>query len=67
MSAIDFTSEVTVLSTKLIEAIDRQAELEDQVHVLRKELESTRQSKRVIDDKISSGQLVDGEKVQNRI
>lgn len=56
---MDITSEVTALSTKLIQAIDRQADLEDQVQVLRKELDASRRDKMELEDQISNGEYVE--------
>ncbi|KAA8917513.1 hypothetical protein TRICI_000330 [Trichomonascus ciferrii] len=56
---MDITSEVTALSTKLIQAIDRQADLEDQVQVLRKELDASRRDKMELEDRISNGEYVE--------
>lgn len=55
----DITSEVTALSTKLIQAIDRQADLEDQVQVLRKELDVSRRDKLKLEDRINNGDLIE--------
>lgn len=56
---VDITTEVTALSTKLIQAIDRQADLEDQVQVLRKELDASRRDKMELEDRISNGEYVE--------
>lgn len=55
----DLSAQVTALSTKLIEAIDRQADLEDQVQVLKKELESTRKDRLALEDKLAGSNLVE--------
>uniref|UniRef100_A0A060T8R5 ARAD1D09394p n=1 Tax=Blastobotrys adeninivorans TaxID=409370 RepID=A0A060T8R5_BLAAD len=55
----DLSTQVTALSTKLIEAIDRQADLEDQVQVLKKELESTRKDRLALEDKLADSNLVE--------
>lgn len=54
----DMTAQVTALSTKLLEAIDRQADLEDQVQVMRKELDHSRRENMRYEDRMKSGDLV---------
>lgn len=54
----DLTAQVTVLSTKLLEAIDSQADLEDQVQMLRKELDISRRKNLEYEDHIRAGLLV---------
>ncbi|CAN6664469.1 hypothetical protein TRVA0_036S00232 [Trichomonascus vanleenenianus] len=50
MADVDLSAEVTALSTRLIQAIDRQADLEDQVQVLRRELDTARRDKMSLED-----------------
>lgn len=52
------TAQVTALSTKLLEAIDKQADLEDQIQVMRKELDHTRRDNMRFEDRLKSGDLV---------
>lgn len=52
------TAQVTALSTKLLEAIDKQADLEDQIQVMRKELDHTRRENMRFEDRLKSGELV---------
>lgn len=54
----EMTAQVTALSTKLLEAIDRQADLEDQIQVMRKELDHTRRENMRYEDRVKSGDLV---------
>ncbi|VVT49173.1 uncharacterized protein SAPINGB_P002139 [Magnusiomyces paraingens] len=52
------SAQVTSLSTRLIEAIDRQADLEDQIQVLRKELDASRRINMAHEDQVRQGLLV---------
>lgn len=54
----EMTAQVTALSTKLLEAIDRQADLEDQIQVMRKELDHSRRENMRYEDRVKSGDLV---------
>ncbi|KAF5092200.1 hypothetical protein D0Z03_002984 [Geotrichum reessii] len=54
----EMTAQVTSLSTKLLEAIDTQADLEDQVQVMRKELDTLRRENMNHEDRIRLRELV---------
>ncbi|KAF5097071.1 hypothetical protein D0Z00_002536 [Geotrichum galactomycetum] len=54
----EMTAQVTSLSTKLLEAIDTQADLEDQIQVMRKELDALRRENMNHEDQVRLGQLV---------
>lgn len=54
----EMTAQVTALSTKLLEAIDRQADLEDQVQVMRRELDHSRRENMKYEDQLKNGDLV---------
>lgn len=58
MADDELSQQVSQLSTRLIQAIDRQADLEDQLQVLRKELEVARRRNLSFEDKLASGELV---------
>jgi hypothetical protein len=54
----EMTAQVTSLSTKLLEAIDTQADLEDQIQVMRKELDTLRRENMNHEDQVRLRQLV---------
>jgi len=54
----EMTAQVTSLSTKLLEAIDTQADLEDQIQVMRRELDTLRRENMNHEDQVRLGQLV---------
>lgn len=52
------TSQVTSLSTKLLEAIDKQADLEDQLQIVRRTLDKTRRENMAYEDQIKNREFV---------
>lgn len=63
----ELSQKVSQLSTRLIQAIDRQADLEDQVQLLRKELEVSRKRNLSFEDMLSSGELVPKEAFKKQV
>lgn len=58
IAGAEMTAQVTALSTKLLEAIDRQADLEDQIQVMRRELDHSRRENMRYEDRMKTGDLV---------